>query len=104
MSFLHDTFLPGARGVHLGGSTTTTSEAVTADRRKQQLRKSQSHGSFLNPLLRLTRNPRGVISDIFSDWQGDRADRLDANDESRRQVLYMRMNNVRDSLRRHRRH
>ncbi|KAF2476593.1 patatin-domain-containing protein [Lindgomyces ingoldianus] len=87
MSFLCDTILPGGTRLHLGGEAEKYGPKA--------LRKSQSHGGLLAPLVQLVRDPVrtigsavGSLSDVPESTVASEAE-LD-----HKQVLYLRMRNA----------
>jgi TAG lipase/steryl ester hydrolase/phospholipase A2/LPA acyltransferase len=89
MSFLSETVLTGSTRLYVGGADTTSKDG------RRTLRKSQSHGGLLTPLVQLIRDPIGTIGgavDTFST-----VSEIDISNGpviDRRQVLYLRMRNV----------
>ena len=85
MSFLSDTVF--------SGSSTRLHVAESQSNNGRVVRKSKSHGGLLSPLAQLVRNPVQSIGNVVgSHYNASVQDALD--DASRRQILYLRMNNV----------
>ncbi|KAF2815308.1 patatin-domain-containing protein [Mytilinidion resinicola] len=83
MSFLYDPVFPGANKLFAGADNGAKEE-------QRVLRKSRSHAGFLSPLIQLVRDPVGTIgSVIYDDSSAIATD--GAEDESRREILYLRM-------------
>lgn len=90
MSFLHDAVLPGTARFYNGGSN----DAVKSPARR--LRKSQSHGGFLSPLVHLVRNPVSSLGDALGGLREEyaRTTAETAEVEDRKKILYFRMKEV----------
>lgn len=87
MSLLSDSVLAG-------GSTRLHGGGRGLESAHKALRKSKSHGGFLNPLVQLVRDPVGSLSSAVGSYSyGDSNPESDAAaaDASRRQVLYLRI-------------
>lgn len=86
MSLLTDT-------VFTGGSTRLHSK----DKKHglKSIRKSKSHGGLLAPLVRLVQNPIATLDRaISSHISVPETETCAPESDSRRQILYLRMNNV----------
>lgn len=86
MSLLTDTiFSGGSTRLHLGGKKNGV----------KSLRKSKSHGGLFAPLVQLARNPIEVLNNVIGNQLSvPETDRDAADADGRRQILYLRMNNV----------
>lgn len=85
MAFLPDTLLPGS---HIRRSD-------TGKHGKKVLRKSQSHAGFLRPIVRLVRDPIGTIGSAVGNFSEGTVETAASQAElDRKQVLYLRMQNV----------
>lgn len=84
MSFLNDTVLPGTGRLHANDG-----------QRRGQKRQGQS-GGLLRPLVQLIRNPAGVYEGFLGshDNSAQNAQPGVLDQESRRQVLYLRIKDV----------
>lgn len=89
MSLLSDSVLAGgSTRLHGGGGLTGAHKA---------LRKSKSHGGFLNPLVQLVRDPVGTLGSAVGSYSSSPSDpdaEAAAADASRKQVLYLRIKDV----------
>jgi TAG lipase/steryl ester hydrolase/phospholipase A2/LPA acyltransferase len=90
MSFLHDSVLPGANRFHKDRNNDSVTTPAT-----RRLRKSQSHGGLLSPLVQLVRNPVTSIGDILGSLrEGGVSGEEDGETRDRKQILYLRMKEV----------
>lgn len=93
MSFLHDALL--SRRYH---STTHDSEPA-----RNRLSRSSSHAGLLSPLVKLVKDPAGILEDFVGGLGGQDhpQNAPELEDGSRKQILYLRLQNVsrRTSLR-----
>ncbi|ORY19809.1 acyl transferase/acyl hydrolase/lysophospholipase, partial [Clohesyomyces aquaticus] len=89
MSLLFGTVLPGGARLHLGGA------GAEGKHGQRTLRKSQSHGGFLSPLVHLVRDPVGTLSTVVGSLNhvSENSAGLEAEPDYR-QVLYLRMRNA----------
>jgi TAG lipase/steryl ester hydrolase/phospholipase A2/LPA acyltransferase len=86
MSLLTDTiFSGGSTRLHVGEKKNGV----------KSLRKSKSHGGLLAPLVQLARNPIGALHNAIGNQLSVPETATHAADaDGRRQILYLRMNNV----------
>ncbi|KAI9688993.1 MAG: hypothetical protein M1822_000730 [Bathelium mastoideum] len=69
-------------------------DAISANSRKRQLRKAQSHDSLLAPLVRAVRNPASALESIVEGFRNDRAEEQSKDAEEReceKKILYARL-------------
>jgi TAG lipase/steryl ester hydrolase/phospholipase A2/LPA acyltransferase len=86
MSLLTDT-------IFTGGSTRLHNKDKKND--LKSIRKSKSHGGLLAPLVRLVQNPIAALDNVLSSQISVPETETHAPEsDSRRQILYLRMNNV----------
>lgn len=89
MSFLYDSVLPGTTRLYSSGGADLKDN-------QRRLRKSQSHSGFFTPLIHLVRDPVGTIGSAVGTFQdaSEPAAPIGPDDDSRKQILYLRMRNV----------
>lgn len=91
MSFLSETVLAGSTRLHIAGGADPASKDG-----RGTMRKNQSHGGLFTPLMQLVRDPVGTLGGAVGSLST--VSEIDIPDDpaiDRRQVLYLRMRNVR---------
>jgi hypothetical protein len=93
MQYLHNPTLSGGTRLH----TDSSDQHVTSS--LKSLRKSQSHASFLSPIIRLVRYPvttiESALETLWAPGEHNAQDKLALDMENRRQVLLQRLKDVR---------
>jgi len=91
MSFIFDAIRPGTNSLHRDRESVVNSQ-------QRHLRNSRSYGDLLSPFARIVRDPVGSLGDVLEglilEGSPNKRRRLE-DEESRRQVLYIRMKEVR---------
>jgi len=91
MSFIFGAIRPGTNSLHRDRESAVNSQ-------QRHLRKSRTYGDLLTPFARVVRDPVGSLGDVLEGLglEGNPNKRRRSEDEeSRRQVLYLRMKEVR---------
>ena len=91
MSFIFDAIRPGTNSLHRDCESVVNSQ-------QRRLHKSGIYGELLSPFTRVIRDPVGSLGDVLEGLglEGSSNKRRKSEDEeSRRQVLYLRIKEVR---------
>jgi hypothetical protein len=91
MSFIFDAIRPGTNSLHRDRESIVNSQ-------QWHFRKSRTYGDLLSPIARVVQDPVGSLGDVLESFtlEGSPSKRRRSEDEeSRRQVLYLRMKEVR---------
>ena len=94
MSLIFDAVRLGTGSLHQDHASVTGSQ-------NPRLRKSRTYGDLLSPIARAIRDPVGSLGEILETFtleENPRKRRKSEDGDSRRQVLYLRMKEVRDIL------
>lgn len=91
MSFIFDAIRPGTNSLHRDSESVENSQ-------QWRFHKSRTYGDLLSPIARIVQDPVGSLGDVLESLtlEGSPNKRRRSEDEeSRRQVLYLRMKEVR---------